>query len=489
MRLDPRTPVVVGVGECGERLADPAYAALPPAELAARAVAAALVDAAPRVGLGTLRRAVDVVADIPQFAVSTPDALAPLGHPDNMPRAVASRAGLVPRLAITDVAGGQGPQHLVTELMGMVARGECDMAVACGAEALSTTRHLLSRPPVERPSWSESVGGHREWRGYGLEGLVDFDDAGHIDAPSTYALFERARQRRLERETGLPAGEYDRTMAELFAPLSHVAATHPHAALREAFTPEQLLAISDRNRLVAQPYRKLLVARDLVNQGAAVLVTSVGRAASLGVPQDRWVSLHGHCDTVERPLLERPDLGAYPAAVAAIGSALGLAGVGLDEVRHLDLYSCFPIAVSAVCDGLGLAADDPRGLTLTGGLPYFGGPGNDYTMHAIAAAVRRLRETPGELALTTGNGGVLSKYSVGVWGTVPRPWRPGQSAAVQAALDAAPRELPPAPAGPETWTITHGRDGARRATVVERDEDGRRTLRHTTDQHEVAALA
>lgn len=163
-------------------------------------------------------------------------------------------------------------------------------------------------------------------------------------------------------------------MAELFAPLSHVAATHPHAALREAFTPEQLLAISDRNRLVAQPYRKLLVARDLVNQGAAVLVTSVGRAASLGVPQDRWVSLHGHCDTVERPLLERPDLGAYPAAVAAIGSALGLAGVGLDEVRHLDLYSCFPIAVSAVCDGLGLAADDPRGLTLTGDCPTSAGP-------------------------------------------------------------------------------------------------------------------
>ena len=116
--LDPRTPVVIGVGEWSERLGDPAYAALSPVALAARAVEQALADAAPGAGAGAraLRRAVDVVADIPQFEVSTPDAVAPLGRSDNVPRSVATRTGLRPRHVLTDVAGGQGPQHLVTEL-------------------------------------------------------------------------------------------------------------------------------------------------------------------------------------------------------------------------------------------------------------------------------------------------------------------------------------------------------------------------------------
>ncbi|WP_156188197.1 hypothetical protein [Arsenicicoccus sp. oral taxon 190] len=210
------------------------------------------------------------------------------------------------------------------------------------------------------------------------------------------------------------------------------------------------------------------------------------------------------CTGIATPWRRRcshPDLGAYPAGVAAARSALEVAGAGLDEVRHLDLYSCFPIAVSAVCDGLGLAPDDPRGLTLTGGLPYFGGPGNDYAMHAIASAVRRLRCTPGDFALTTGNGGVLSKYSVGVWSTVPRAWRPGESALVQRRLDAVPGVPVAAGSGGSaggrgggirdrlvTWTITHARDGSRRATLVERDAAGARSLRRTDDPDVLAEL-
>jgi len=499
--LDPRTPVVIGVGEWSERLGDPAYAALSPVALAARAVEQALADAAPGAGARALHRAVDVVADIPQFEVSTPEAVAPLGRSDNVPRSVATRTGLRPRHVLTDVAGGQGPQHLVTELAASIARGDCEVAVACGAEALSTMRHLLSRPAAERPSWSEAVGGQHEGRGHGLEGLVDFDDSGQIDAPRLYALLERARQRRLA-QAGMDDPDYGASMGELFAPFTRVAAHHPHAALRENLSAADLLTVTPRNRMVAEPYPKLLVARDLVNQGAAVIVASIERAASLGVPQDRWVYLHGHCDTVERPLLERPDLDAYPAGVAAVRSALEVAGTGLDEVRHLDLYSCFPVAVSSVCDGIGLAPDDPRGLTLTGGLPYFGGPGNDYTMHAIAEAVRRLRCAPGDFALTTGNGGVLSKYSVGLWSTTPRAWRPGESGAVQRRLDAAPTVPHRAPGqhtaltpgagirdGLETWTITHAKDGAREATLVVRDADGVRSMHRTSDPAVLADLA
>lgn len=51
--------------------------------------------------------------------------------------------------------------------------------------------------------------------------------------------------------------------------------------------------------------------------------------------------------------------------------------------------------MSAVADGLGLSADDSRGLTVTGGPPFFGGAGNNYSMHAIAETVALLRATPG----------------------------------------------------------------------------------------------
>ncbi|NLG48053.1 enoyl-CoA hydratase-related protein, partial [Gordonia sp. (in: high G+C Gram-positive bacteria)] len=84
------------------------------------------------------------------------------------------------------------------------------------------------------------------------------------------------------------------------------------------------------------------------------------------------------------------------------------------------------------------APDDPRGLSATGGLPYFGGPGNNYSMHGIAEIVARARRTPGSFGLVAANGGLLSKYSVGVYSTEPVAWRPSTSAGIQRELDAVP---------------------------------------------------
>ena len=111
---------------------------------------------------------------------------------------------------------------------------------------------------------------------------------------------------------------------------------------------------------------------------------SVAAARDLGVPEDRWVFLHGHADLRERPLMERADLSAGPASVMAARHALEVAGLSVGDLAAIDLYSCFPAPVFNVRDGLGIAPDDPRGLTLTGGLPFFGGAGNNYSMHAIA---------------------------------------------------------------------------------------------------------
>jgi acetyl-CoA C-acetyltransferase len=216
------------------------------------------------------------------------------------------------------------------------------------------------------------------------------------------------------------------------------------------------------------------VAREKINQGAAVLLMSVAAAHRLGVPQDRRVFLHGHADLRERDLLERADLGQAPALVAAARHALDVAGIGVDDLAAFELYSCFPVAVSVVADGLGLAPDDPRGLTATGGLPFFGGAGNNYSMHGIAEIVHRVRTAPGTFGFVGANGGVLSKHSTGVYSTAPAPWRPDRSPAIQAELDAAP--APPQAdhadgwATVETFTVRYGRDGRRTGIVVGRLE-------------------
>ncbi|WP_406316710.1 acetyl-CoA acetyltransferase [Streptosporangium sp. NBC_01639] len=481
--IDPRTPVIVGVGQSSERIGEPGYRRLSPVELAAAAVREAIADTCAEAA--AVAAAVDTVAGVRQFEISGPGAPVPLGRSTNYPRSVAARVGADPGRAILEVVGGQGPQHLVNELAATIAAGSSQTALVFGSEAISTVRHLAGAE--DRPDFGETVEGDLEDRGYGLEGLFSPFQAAHglRGAPSQYALFDNARRARLKQTRE----EYAAGMGALFAPFTKVAAANPHAAAPIERSAEELVTPTEKNRLVAEPYTRYVVAREKVNQGAAVLLMSVAAARRLGVPAEKWVFLHGHADLRERDLLDRGDLGTSPAAVMAARHALDLAGIGAEDLAAIDLYSCFPIAVSNVCDGLGLAADDPRGLTVTGGLPFFGGAGNNYSTHAIAEIVQRLRARPGSYGMVGANGGSLSKYSVGVYSTTPTEWRPDGSAALQAEIDAWPAVEQAVRADGwgtiETYTVKHGRGGDRTGIVIGRLEaDGRRFLAMTAEGDE-----
>ncbi|MDL5159943.1 acetyl-CoA acetyltransferase [Actinomycetospora termitidis] len=477
--MSDRTPVLVGVGQSSERLDDPGYRGLSPVDLGAGAARAALTDAG--ADPADLAARIDLIAAVRQFEMSAPGAEAPLGRSDNYPRSIGTRIGADPRRAVLEVVGGQSPQHLVTEAAAAIAAGEIDVALLVGAEAMSTVRRLLSSE-ADRPDWTEHVGGQLEDRGLGLESFIVPEQVENdvLTPVLQYALCEHARRARL----GLSREDHRREMAELFAPLSEVAAKNPHAAAPTARSVDELATPSSDNRPIADPYLRHLVAREQVNQGAAVVLASAGTARELGVPDDRWVHLHGHADLVEPPLLDRADLGASPAAATAVRRALDLAGIGVDDLTTIDLYSCFPIAVRVVTDELGLAADDPRGLTVTGGLPFFGGPGNDYSMHAIADTVTALRARPGTFGLVGANGGAIHKYSAGVYSTRPTPWRPGDDAAAQAEVDAVHAQGPgqarraEGAVTVETYTVEYGRDGRPYGAVVvgRLPDDGRRVL-------------
>jgi acetyl-CoA C-acetyltransferase len=293
-----------------------------------------------------------------------------------------------------------------------------------------------------------------------------------------YALFENARRARL----GLTRGAYAEEMGRLFAPFTEVAAGNPHAMSREILSAADIATIAPSNRMVADPFPRRVVSRDQTNQGAAVLLTSAGLARDLGVPEEKLIYLRGGADARERVPMERTDLSRGPASVMAVNRALDAAKLTLADIDLFDFYSCFPIAVFNVRDGLGMAADDARPLTMTGGLPFFGGAGNNYSMHAVASMVRALRAKPDAVGLVAANGGFLSKYSVGIYSAKPAPWQGFDSAALQAEIDgwAAPVVAPGEGSGTvETYTIDFNGPAAVGVVIGRLEESGARFVART----------
>ena len=173
--------------------------------------------------------------------------------------------------------------------------------------------------------------------------------------------------------------------------------------------------------------------------------------------------------------------------------ALEMAGISLADIGHIDLYSCFPVAVEVGAEELGLALDDPRGLTVTGGLPYMGGPGNNYAMHSIVVMMQRLRDHPGDYGLVTANGWYLTKQSTGIYSTTPpkTAFDRQDPKLIQAQIDALPHpiviEQPNGAATIETYTVVHGREGYVLGIVIGRDSEGRRFVAQTPGDPETLA--
>jgi len=410
---DQSTPVLVGVGQSTDPLASPGYAALSSVELAAAAALGAIADT----GRPSVAELIDVVACVRPMELSTPLPAA-LGVSSAFPLAVARKAGLTPERAVLEVVGGQSPQQLVNDFAGRIAAGEHHAVLIAGGESLSTQAHFTGRE--DAPDFHDEVTGDWEDRGANWEYLLDDNLISHglFIASAAYALMDHARRARL----GLSVEQYRLEIGRLFAPFSQVAAGNPLASTRVVRTAAELATVTAENPLIYDPYPRWTVAREKVNLGAAVLLMSVEAARRAGVPEEKWVYLHGYADAAEAPFLERPDLGRGPMSVRATERSLELAGITADEVARFDLYSCFAIPVFNIIDAIGVAPDDPRGLTVTGGLPFFGGPGNNYSLHAIAEMVTGLRGAPGSYGLVGANGGLLNKYSVGIYSTTPTGW-------------------------------------------------------------------
>ena len=398
----------------------------------------------------------------------------------------------------TTTVGGNSPQWLVSRAASLIAEGSCAVTLIAGAEAQRSARSHKSRGiPRDggRTDLASDVRGGDDLPGWGAaEQAISLYAPLHI-----YTLFESV----LAARAGHDTPTHRRALGELMAPFTEVAATHPFAWFPEARTAEQIGTPSPDNRIVCEPYTKRMTAFPGTDQSASLVVCSLAEARRAGVA-DRAVFIWSGAEATDvRAVSSRPDLGRSPA-IAAAGSAVFAAAssavgsrVGIDDVACMDLYSCFPSAVQFAADALGIAHDDRRGLTVTGGLPYFGGPGNDYSTHAIATLTDRLRNSPDtSLGLVTSVGWYVTKNALGIYGSTPPPagFRRGDTTAAQAAIDASAVEVATTVAAAETatvvaatvWRDNHGT--AAGAPVIARLADGRQMALAPADDEVVAAM-
>ncbi len=476
-KVEDSTPILVGCGDVTD-LTTPVEAGRSPFELTAQAARAAIADA----GAAGLREAIDTVATLRLFSDTSHRFATRLGTSRNPPKSVADRAGVKASRYIYTWNGGNMPQFLVNAFAEAIAAGEMRAALIAGGEALRT-QHGVERADLP-VSWSEDPGGEPELIGDPRRGWSDYEDRHQMRAAIVmYPLIENA----IRAGRGSSVAEHMQSMGRLFARFAAVAAANPLAMRREAYTADRLATVDQDNRWIGFPYPRLMNSSAFVDQAAAVVMTSVGLARRLGIAESKWIFLHGCADAHDHWYIsERARLDESAAIRCASRRALEMSGRTLEDMRFFDLYSCFPSAVEIACREIGIVEDDARGLTVTGGLPYFGGPGNNYVTHSIAEMMRRLRAHPGSFGMLTANGNYVTKHSFGIYSTAPveGAWRRERPGVLQAQLNAAPKaplvEDASGRATIETYTVMHGKAGPEFGVVIGRlNDSGARFIANT----------
>jgi acetyl-CoA C-acetyltransferase len=409
--VDPRTPALVGAGTVTIPRSE---SVLEPIDLMATALEQAAVDA----GSAELLKRLDVVL-VPRGMWRYPDPA----------RLLAERFGASPRTVMAEV--GVLQQTLITRACERVARGDADVVAVVGGEARAQTRR--DRDPAEGEG--ERADEVLEPRGEILSRPEI--DAGLVMPVNQYAVMENA----LREAEGMSIDEHAREVAELCAAFSRVAVDNPSAWNRKGATADEIRVPSPSNRPLSFPYHKLHVSQWNVNQAGALIIAAAGAAESLGLDRDRFVfPLAAAESNAMVPLSARPELHRSPA-VEHVGRALeAAAGRPLADVEHLDLYSCFPIAVRIQQRQFGI--DRTRQQTVTGGMTFGGGPLNNYVLQSTAKMTEVLRADPDATGLVTCVSGMLTKFAGALWSATP-PTTLFASADVTAAVAAAmpPREV------------------------------------------------
>ncbi len=407
--LPDNTPVIVGVGD----IIDKRKVNGPdPLTLLGQASEIAFEDT----GIKNVIDYLDAIGVV-RFSVdfSTATNQSRFGY-SNFPRSLANKIGVKKDISeLYSGMGGNAPQVLLQEISKKIHANEIHCALISGGEVLQTMISKLKSG--EKLNWEDSAGGKPEIIGINDEGFSKEEKKHYMDLPSNvYPIFANA----IRSSKSQSSEEHLKECSELFSKFSKVASLNPKAWFPKFRTPEEIEEISDSNRLVGFPYTKYLNSMIRVNMASSLVVMSEKLTKELKIPQNKKVYIHGSCVLNDIwNVSKRPSLNESPAIRECGKEVLSQAGISLSEISFLDIYSCFPSAVQIAQKELSLDSNDDRPLTVTGGLPYFGGPGNAYTMFSSSEMVKKLRSNPNEYGMVTANSWFLTKHAINIFSCKP----------------------------------------------------------------------
>ncbi len=463
-------PVLVGISQLEQRVEEPSEA-LEPIELMIEAVRAAADDA----GAPALLQQAGSVRVIRGF-----------WRYENPARAVCEAVGTSRAETGLTPYGGNYVQTTLNRSALDIEAGRHDVIVLTGAECgYSQAR---ARRAGVKLQWRD-IGGVPDLY-IGKDGPMGHEvelALGIRRAAQIYAIFETARRHHL----GEAVDAHLERISELWSGFSRVAAGNPHAWIREAKSAEEIRTPSPRNRPVTFPYPKFMNANNNVDQAAALILCSQEKASALGIPREKWIFPWAGTDAQDQYLASyRDNFYSSPAIRIAGNRVLELAGLTPGQLDHVDVYSCFPVAVQVAAAELGL--DPTRPMTVTGGLTFAGGPLNNYVMHSIARMAQLLRAAPGARGLITANGGLLSTHAFGVYCSEPPP-NGFRYANPQPEVDAVapPRQVAASHHGDaevEGYCVYYGADGPDVANIALRLPGGERGWANSSDPDVMAAM-
>ena len=478
MKEFDNTPIIVGAGQQTWREPDVSRT---PIDAIAEVSGLALADA----GIDNLHQAIDAVAMV-RFIADTDPGTGAL-FPRNPGKHAAQRLGISNADFYQGTIGGNTPQYLVNHFASKLAQGEHSAVLISGTELLATLFSAL-RTGGDISSWAGEQEAEPTTIGEERDGLNEAEKPYSLYEPiNTYPLFESS----LRHHLGRSQEEHQTTLAELCSTMSQVAAENPFAWEPRALSADQIRTVNEKNRYIGYPYTKAMNPLLAVDMGASVVMTTVGKARELGIDPSQWIYMRAGVDLNDVWYIsERPSLHESPAIRLAWRTLTEATGIDIDSVTDFDLYSCFPSAVEVACNEIGLSVHDSRGVTVTGGLAHMGGPGNNYSLHGIAAMTSRLRRRGKGHGLVTATGLYLTKHSLGLYSTEPAntQWKALDSGPLQQHIDKLPTlSLATDPGGSatiEAFTVTFDKNGPRAGIVIARNDADERVIAYTRSDAE-----
>lgn len=477
------SPVFIGIGDFVDK--NTLEKSLNPLELFSLTARKALADTQ----IENLHKHIDYVGTV-RLSVDYPTATNQdsFGY-KNISHSIANNLNIRAKEFVYTSMGGNAPQVLIEDAAKNILSGNINCALLSGGETLKTMIDILKSG--ENLDWYDDPKTRPREIGENELGFNEYEKNHKMDLPTNvYPLFAQA----IRKEQKKTVGEHLRDCAHLFSKFSKIAADNPYSWFQTYRSPEDISEVSQSNRYVGYPYTKYLNSVIRVNMGSSLVLTSYGYAKELGIPENKCVFLTGLSIANDVwNVSERPSFTDSPAIKFCVSNVFNQSNTSLEDYKYFDIYSCFPSAVQVAMKEIGINDDFERPLTVTGGLPYFGGPGNSYTIMSTSEMVRKLRSDPGK-GLLTANSWFLTKHAAMTLSSSKPEERLSleKSNSIQNEINSTKiKNLVKQANGDgkiDTYTIINGRKKLECAIIIGTLENGSRFLANSSDDQDLASI-